>query len=127
MKFPWFGGSLVTFWQPIISPGMKWWRDLHVRAHLIGGVVWTTLFRFVVFATPTHTLVDLRFNVALRLAAVGLWQLTAWEAVQRENWRWDNQTPRPESQQYPWLSAIWDTLFTVVGAALFELTLKVLL
>lgn len=94
---------------------------MHVKAHILGGMVWDTLFRFIVVATPTHVVADFRFSVLSRLAAVGLWQLTAWEMVQKENWRPELMNPpSPPGSGYPWLSAIWDVLFTVAGAAVLE-------
>ena len=118
----WFGGRLVTFWQPIVDPGEKGWRDLHIWAHVIGGVVWAVVFRFLVIAGPTSVWVDFRGNAGLRLAGVALVQATLWEMIQRENWRPElMDPPGPPGTGYPWLSAIWDVAFTVAGAAALEL------
>ncbi len=119
----WFNGrNLRSFWSPILDPGEGWWRKSHIWAHIVGGCVWDAIARFLIFATPGgHVLVDFRHDWWLRLLGVGLWQLTAWEMVQRENWRPELlDPPGPPGTGYPWLSAWWDTLFTVLGAALLE-------
>lgn len=123
MKWPWFDFRWVHFWQPILDPTEQPWRDLHVRAHVLGGMVWGMVFRFLLVASPHGGwVVDFRHSVALRLLGVAVVQATLWELIQRENWRTDfDGTVRPEGAQYPWLSALWDVVFTVAGAALLEI------
>lgn len=120
-RWEWFDGRLVTFWQPIVDPGEKWFRDLHVWAHVVGGAVWAVVFRFLIVASPSAVWVDFRSSAWLRLVGVAVVQATLWEMIQRENWRPELMDPPPASYGYPWLSAIWDVVFTVAGAAGVEL------
>lgn len=128
MSFEWFGGTtLRSFWTPIIDPGQKWYRDLHVKAHVIGGLVWDVVFHFLALGTVSGLWISFASSAWLRLLGVGLVQLTLWEMIQRENWRPELLTPPGEhGTGYPWLSAIWDVLFTLAGAAALELLLFVL-
>jgi hypothetical protein len=129
--------KLINFWQPILDPSVifKNWRDVHVWAHIIGGVVWTILLHFLIVATPAIAftifglkiaipsilLVDFRYSPIRRLLGVAVIQYVLWERIQIENWRPTLMTPPlPATAGYPTWSALWDTIFATFGAFLFE-------
>lgn len=117
----WFGGRIVTFWQPITSVTEKWWRDSHIQAHIVGGVVWNVLARMVILHVFSFYLNLGTASGVTRSLAVGVWQATIWEKIQIENWRPELMTPPGKpGTGYPYLSAIWDTLFAILGSATLE-------
>ena len=114
MRWRWFNNTLVGFFTPVCSATTKSWRDTHVAAHAVGGMVWVLVFRTPVFA-------DWRTDLLLRLLAVGITQATLWEWVQHEMWEAVRILRNlPPGMGYPWLSGIWDTLLAVSGAAVLE-------
>lgn len=121
----WFGVSYVSFWQPILSPSQKPWRDEHVRAHVYWGVLASILLHFIVVQVTLNghlLLLDFHSSAVLRVTAVTVLQFTVWEYIQRENWRPELQGLKT-GHGYPWLSAIWDTLFAFLGSLSIELVL----
>lgn len=104
--WPWFGPlKAVHFWQPILDPAQKWWRDAHILAHILGGVVWVLLLRGVVYRPPIFGgQLDFTAHAWLRLLGAAIIQL-GWERVQVENWRPDRVGLLANSG-YPWLSGI---------------------
>ena len=94
---------LSDFWTPLSD---KHWRVVHVLAHAIGGIAIAAFIAGPWIAGPWH---DLRWK---RLLWVFVFQ-ALWERIQVENWKDSPQT-------YPWWSAVWDVLLTLIGWGIFE-------
>ncbi len=107
----WYDVSWSAFWRPVRDVTMhgKPWLRVHLVAHLLGGVL-AALFLLGPWWSPAW---------AGAWWQRGLWLLgvqAMWERIQHENWR-----DGGGSSAYPWWSAVWDLLITLVGWVVVEL------
>ncbi len=103
--------SWAAFWRPVRDVSMhgKPWLAVHLVAHLLGGVL-AALFLLGPWWSPAW---------AGAWWQRGLWLLgvqAMWERVQHENWKEGSG-----SSAYPWWSAVWDLLITLVAWSFVEI------